>query len=47
MLSEEEVRALKEVSVSQGIMVEQTSERLLGRDMSHWASPDKVPARRL
>jgi FO synthase len=47
VLSEEEVRALKEVSVSQGIMVEQTSERLLGRDMSHWASPDKVPARRL
>src|ERR687897_165317 len=47
VLSEEEVRALREVSVSQGIMVEQTSERLLGRDMAHWASPDKVPARRL
>ena len=47
VLSEEEVRALREVSVSQGIMVEQTSERLLGREMAHWASPDKVPARRL
>jgi FO synthase len=47
VLSEEEVRALREVSVSQGIMVEQTSERLLGRGMAHWASPDKVPARRL
>src|ERR687894_2416838 len=47
VLSEEEVRALREVSVSQGIMVEQTSERLLGGDMAHWASPDKVPARRL
>ena len=47
VLSEEEVRALREVSVSQGIMVEQTSERLLERDMAHWASPDKVPARRL
>src|SRR5918993_2275621 len=47
VLSEEEIRALREVSVSQGIMVEQTSERLLGRDMAHWASPDKVPARRL
>src|SRR3990170_1223162 len=47
VLSEEEVRALREVSVSQGIMVEQTSERLLGRHMAHWASPDKVPARRL
>ena len=47
VLDEEEVRALKEVSVSQGIMVEQTSERLLEREMAHWASPDKVPARRL
>ncbi|HEX2728973.1 MAG TPA: 7,8-didemethyl-8-hydroxy-5-deazariboflavin synthase CofG, partial [Rubrobacteraceae bacterium] len=47
VLSEDEVRALREVSVSQGIMVEQVSERLLGRDLAHWASPDKVPARRL
>jgi FO synthase len=47
VLSEEEVRALRKVSVSQGIMLEQASERLLGRDMAHWASPDKVPARRL
>ncbi|MEW6635575.1 MAG: 5-amino-6-(D-ribitylamino)uracil--L-tyrosine 4-hydroxyphenyl transferase CofH [Actinomycetota bacterium] len=47
VLSEEDVRALREVSVSQGIMLETVSERLLGRDMAHWASPDKVPARRL
>src|SRR5918997_1218708 len=47
VLLEEEVRALREVSVSQGIMVEQVSERLLEREMAHWASPDKVPARRL
>jgi FO synthase len=47
VLSEEEVRALRRVSVSQGIMLEQASERLLGRGMAHWASPDKVPARRL
>src|SRR5215208_2992045 len=47
VLSEEEIRALRKVSVSQGIMVEQTSERLLGSEMAHWASPDKVPARRL
>src|SRR5215210_5135407 len=47
VLSEEEIRALRKVSVSQGIMVEQTSERLLGREMAHWASPDKVPAQRL
>src|SRR5918998_1197757 len=47
VLSEEEIRALRKVSVSQGIMAEQTSERLLGWEMAHWASPDKVPARRL
>src|SRR5215217_2297801 len=47
VLSEEEIRALRKASGSQGIMLEQVSERLLGRDMAHWASPDKVPARRL
>src|SRR5215217_8286135 len=47
VLSEEEIQALRKASVSQGIMLEQVSERLLGRDMAHWASPDKVPARRL
>lgn len=47
VLSEEEVRALREVSVSQGIMLETVSRRLLGRGMAHWASPDKVPERRL
>src|ERR671917_251578 len=47
VLSEEEIRALRKVSVSQGIMAEQTSDRLLGREMAHWASPDKVPERRL
>jgi FO synthase len=47
VLSESDVRALRGVSVSQGIMLEQTSERLLGRGMAHWASPDKMPERRL
>jgi FO synthase len=47
VLSEEEVSLLREVSVSQGIMLEEVSGRLLGRDMAHWASPDKVPQRRL
>ncbi len=47
VLSEGDVRALREVSVSQGIMLEQISGRLLGRNMAHWASADKVPARRL
>src|SRR5215217_8399801 len=35
VLSEDEVRCLREVSVSQGIMLEQTSRRLLGRNMAH------------
>ncbi|MDQ4107125.1 MAG: 5-amino-6-(D-ribitylamino)uracil--L-tyrosine 4-hydroxyphenyl transferase CofH [Actinomycetota bacterium] len=47
VLSEDEVAALRVVSVSQGIMLEEVSGRLLGRNMAHWASPDKVPERRL
>src|SRR4028119_577742 len=47
VLSAEEVRALRHVSVSQGIMLEQASDRLLGPNLAHWASPDKVPAKRL
>ncbi|MDQ3922011.1 MAG: radical SAM protein, partial [Actinomycetota bacterium] len=37
VLSEVEIQALREVSVSQGIMLEQTSEWLLERNMAHWA----------
>jgi FO synthase len=47
VLSDDEVAALRGVSVSQGIMLEEVSGRLLGKEMAHWASPDKVPARRL
>src|SRR4028119_740523 len=47
VLSEDEVRDLRHVSVSQGIMLEQASDRLLGPNLAHWASPDKVPAKRL
>jgi FO synthase len=47
LLSGEEVRGLRRVTVSQGTMLEQVSERLLSRGMAHWASPDKVPGRRL
>ena len=47
VLAEEEVRGLRHVAVSQGIMLEQASDRLLGPNMAHWASPDKVPAKRL
>jgi FO synthase len=47
VLGEDEIAELRKVSVSQGIMLEQVSGRLLGRGMAHWASPDKVPERRL
>jgi FO synthase len=47
VLSEDDLRALREVSVSQGIMLEQASKRLLEKAMAHWASPDKVPEKRL
>ena len=47
VLAEEEIRDLRHVAVSQGIMLEQASDRLLGPNMAHWASPDKVPAKRL
>ena len=47
VLGEEEVRALRRVAVSQGIMLEQASDRLLGPNLAHWASPDKVPEKRL
>ena len=42
-LSEEEVRALREVSVSQGMMLESVSERLLGRGLSliHISEPTR------
>src|SRR5215218_11499015 len=43
VLAEEEIRDLRHVAVSQGIMLEQATERLLGPNMAHWASPDKVP----
>ncbi|MDN5696781.1 MAG: 5-amino-6-(D-ribitylamino)uracil--L-tyrosine 4-hydroxyphenyl transferase CofH [Rubrobacter sp.] len=47
VLTGEELRLLRGVSVSQGIMLEEVSGRLLGREMAHWASPDKNPERRL
>jgi FO synthase len=47
VMSEADVRALREVSVSQGLMVESLSERLCERGGPHFGSPDKLPARRL
>jgi FO synthase len=42
-----ELAELRTVSASMGIMLETASDRLSWRGMPHWASPDKVPARRL
>jgi FO synthase len=46
-LTLEETLALREVSVSQGTMLETLSERLLGRGMAHFGAPDKKPQVRL
>ncbi|MDP9223275.1 MAG: 5-amino-6-(D-ribitylamino)uracil--L-tyrosine 4-hydroxyphenyl transferase CofH [Actinomycetota bacterium] len=46
-LTPDETSALREVTVSQGTMLETLSERLLKRGMAHFAAPDKKPAVRL
>ena len=47
VMGERDLSALREVNVSMGIMLETTSERLLGPGLAHDRAPDKVPARRL
>jgi FO synthase len=47
VMSRAEMEALRPVSASMGIMLETTAERLGAKGGPHWASPDKVPARRL
>ena len=47
VMDEADLLALREVSVSQGIMLETTSERLSRRGGPHFGSPDKLPAARL
>src|ERR1700733_9648988 len=47
VMSREEIAALREVSASQGIMLESTSERLCAPGGVHYGSPDKLPAVRL
>lgn len=47
VMTREELELLRPVSASMGIMLETTAERLGERGGPHWASPDKVPARRL
>jgi FO synthase len=47
VLSREEMAALRRVSASQGLMLEQLTPRLLDRGLAHWGSPDKRPSSRL
>ncbi len=47
VLTCDDLLALRRVSVSQGLMLESTSERLLERGAPHHGSPDKHPAARL
>jgi len=47
LLGDDDLARLRGVSISQGIMLESTSERLLAKGQAHHGSPDKVPAARL
>jgi FO synthase len=47
VLTRDELALLRGVSVSQGLMLETTSERLAERGRPHFGSPDKLPAARL
>ncbi len=47
VMTRAELEMLRPVSASMGIMLETTAERLGVKGGPHWASPDKVPARRL
>ncbi len=47
VMTSEEIRMLRPVAVSMGIMLETASDRLSARGGPHWGSPDKIPAVRL
>jgi FO synthase len=47
VLSADACARLRRVSVSMGLMLESTADRLSARGGPHWNSPDKHPARRL
>ena len=42
-----DIARLRQVSVSQGLMLESAAERLMERGQAHFGSPDKAPALRL
>lgn len=47
VMTVDEMRRLKAVSGSQGLMLETVADRLSAQGGPHWRSPDKVPAARL
>ncbi len=47
VMTREEIAMLRRVSVSQGIMLENISERLCEKGQAHHGSPDKAPALRM
>jgi FO synthase len=47
LMTPEDLRGLRAVSASMGLMLETTSERLAARGGPHFGSPDKAPALRL
>lgn len=47
VMTRDEIARLREVSVSQGIMLESASERLCEKGGPHYGSPDKYPAARI
>jgi FO synthase len=47
VMTRAELEALRPVSASMGTMLETTAERLGEKGGPHWASPDKIPTRRL
>jgi FO synthase len=47
VMTVDDIRALRPVSASMGLMLETTSERLSARGGPHFGSPDKLPAARL
>lgn len=47
LLDADDIKVLREVSISQGIMLESASMRLCERGGPHFGSPDKEPAARL
>jgi FO synthase len=47
VMTAEELRALRPVGVSMGLMLESTSNRLCQKPNAHWGSPDKKPEARI